>query len=256
MSELLSKGPQAILQVQDPDLKRLLITAWGAQDAADLISRRIAAAATGERALLTDVFPPLRKGLDLSQRRLELQRCEEIRIVEETVGGTTSVDTEFVRDGEVFLASADLNDKELLRRLGMELGFGTADADIQRILKGVEDARARAKMKAVRAAKSDSTRLLKLLGPETLKAKLPADVIETFLELEGELTEADVAELALSIHGVDVVKVFEEELEAQGLNAPAQWAGSRRARRVRSVPWIPHRIRRFLLGQSAGGGAD
>ncbi len=230
VTDLLSEGSQAVLCVDDGDSKKALTDAWKLEDAADLVSRRVAAAETGERSLLVDVFPPLRKGLDQSQRKLQLQRCDEIRIVEEAVGGTRSVITDFVRDGDVLLASVDLSDSMLLRRLGRELGFASSDTDIKRVLKGVEDARTRAKMKSVRAAKSDSERLLKLLGAETLATKLPAAVLETFQALEGESTDLDVAKLALSIHGVDVVKVYEEELEIHGLHTPGQWAGSRRAR--------------------------
>ena len=116
-------------------------------------------------------------------------------------------------------------------------------------------------MKEVRAAKSDADRLLALLGPEALKAKLPAAVLETFDALEGEVTDLDVAELALSVHGIDVLKVHEEDLEAQGLHTPEQWAGRRRARDFVQSLGFPIEYAGFgssnpPAGDSCGGSAE
>ena len=53
-----------------------------------------------------------------------------------------------------------------------------------------------------------------------------------------DLSGLEIAELALSVHGVEVLKNHKSELEASGFDIPGQWAGGRKARRVRDKPWL------------------
>jgi superfamily II DNA or RNA helicase len=239
LTGLLTEGHNCVLPVSE-ESRKLFVDQWGLLDAADLVARRIAPAAVGERTLVTDAFPPLKKRLDLADRDLELQPCEEIRIVEEVLGGTKSREVEHVRDGNILFYEADVNDQGLLRIISMELGLGMGPDDISRVIQGVATHLKNEQTKKVRKAKTDAERLLVLLGPERIEARLPVAVRKAYASIYGEPNELGLAELAMSVHGVDVLKVHKDDLEELGFVPPRNWGGSRKAREfVQSFSFPP-----------------
>jgi superfamily II DNA or RNA helicase len=240
VGELLAQGSACVLPVSDPDQKRALVESWGLTDAAELVSRRIAVAPLGDPVPLLDEFRPLRRRIDPSQRSLEIQRCEEIRIVEEAVGGTRSSDVDFARDGNRLYCLGDLGPQTVLRRIGRELGIKMPADEIERVLRGVEDRRVKDLTREVRGLGSDAERLAALLEQEALRSRLPRSVLEVYIDLHGEPTPLQLAELAISVHGTDVIKAYAEELEASGFTPPSSWRGGRAAREfVRSLGFPP-----------------
>jgi superfamily II DNA or RNA helicase len=240
VGELLAKGTACLLPVADPEQKRVLVEAWGLTDAAELVSRRVAVAPLGDPVPLLDEFRPLRRRIDPSQRSLELQRCEEIRIVEEAVGGTRSSDVDFARDGDRLYCLGDLGPQTVLRRIGRELGIEMPADEIERVLRGVEDRRVKDLTRQVRGLESDAERLAALLEHGALRSRLPRSVLDVYTDLHGEPTPLQLAELAISVHGTDVIKAYAEELEESGFTPPSSWRGGRAAREfVRSLGFPP-----------------
>lgn len=234
--ELLAAGSAHLLRVSEPGQARVLVERWGLLDAAELVARRIGVAAAGDPTGLLDEFPPLRRRLDPSQHGLELQRCDEIRVVEEAVGGTRSIDVDFIRDGDRLCCLAEMGQQTLLRRIGRELGLELTAQDIDRILRGVEDRRVKELVREARGLDSDAARLDLLLGSEVLRAGMPRSVYAVYSEIHGEPDGMRLARLALSVHGTDVLKNYAESLAAAGLNPPSSWGGQRAAREfVRSL---------------------
>lgn len=228
--ELLASGTGAALYVAEAEDARLLIDHWGLKDGVDLVTRRVAVAAQGDPVVLIDEFPPLRKRLDPALREIELQRCEEIRIVEEVVGGTRSVDADFARDEDRLYCLSEMDQSEVLRGVSRELGLGLSSDDVARVIRGAEDRRTKDLERDVRGMDSDAARLATLIGAEALEAELPRAVREAFIELHGEPTAETLGKLAISVHGTDVLKVYTGALEDQGLNPPSAWRGSHRAK--------------------------
>ena len=150
VGELLAQGAACVLPVSSREQKQKLLDAWGLTDASELVARRIAVAPLGDPIPLVDEFSPLRRRLDPSKRSLELQRCDEIRIVEEAVGGTRSSDVDFARDGDRLYCLDDLGPPALLRRIGRELGIDMAPDEIERVLQGAENRRVKDLTRKVR----------------------------------------------------------------------------------------------------------
>ena len=236
VTELLAGGSACVIEVHDEDAKAQLIDRWSLVDAGSLISRRIAVAALSDPILLIDEFRPLKRRLAPTDYGLELQRCEEIRVIEEVVGGTRSTDVEFARDGSRFYCSAGMSPQRLLRAISGDLALGLDGDDVERVIRGVEDQRVKNLLRAVRSADSDSARLGRLLGADVLRAGLPRSVLDAYVAIHGEPNEIQLAELASSVHGVDVLKVHQVDLEEQGLTPPGRWGGGRPAKEfVRSL---------------------
>lgn len=228
--ELLAGGSACVLRVPDREVAEALTDRWGLEDAQALVARRIAFVGQGDPIVLIDEFPPLRRRLDPGLRSLVLQRCEEVRVVEEAVGGTRSRDVDFVRDEDTLYCLAEVRPQTLLRQISRELGLGLSADDVERVIRGVEDRKAKALIRAVREASGDAERLALLFDASTLRSGLPRTVLDIYTELHGEPDREQLAELALSVHGSDVLKRYADQLEAHGLTPPSTWGGSRPAR--------------------------
>ncbi len=234
--ELIAQGSQPILGLVDSETKVALVKHWGLQDAAEVVKQRTAYVPLGERIALIDLFPPLRKQIGTANRDLQVQRCEEMRLIEEAVGGTRSEDIDFHREEGCFLCDVAMSEKRLLRRIGRNLGLEFGSEQIERILRGVEDHKTKQLIKSAREANSDAERLAVLFSDDELRAQLPQSVLETYEELHHRPSGTDLAELALSAHGTGLLKEHAADLEEKGLTPPSVWAGSRRAREfVRSL---------------------
>ncbi|HEX5593595.1 MAG TPA: DEAD/DEAH box helicase [Solirubrobacterales bacterium] len=228
--ELLARGSACVLKVADREAVEMLIERWGLEDAGMLVARRIAFVAQGDPVALIDEFQPLRRLLDPALRGLVLQRCEEIRLVEEAVGGTRSRDVDFARDEETLYCLVDVSSPTLLRQISRELGLGLDAEAVERVIRGVEDRKAKALIRAVREAPADAERLALLFDAAILRGGLPRAVLDIYTVLHGEPDEGQLAELALSVHGLDVLKTYADQIEARGLTPPSTWGGSRPAR--------------------------
>ena len=64
-----------------------------------------------------------------------------------------------------------------------------------------------------------------MLGRKAIENRLGRNVLVIATELNGSLSDREVAELALASFGVNVIKQFKSELEEVGFLVPAQWSG-------------------------------
>jgi superfamily II DNA or RNA helicase len=225
-AELLSSSGEPLIEVGTDEERDRFVERWGLTDASTLISRRVAVAAMTDPVLLIDEFPPLKRSLTPQDLHLELQRCDEIRIIEEVVGGTRSEDVLFARDELRLYCDAGMSAPILLLEVSRELGLGLTREDADRIIRGAEDRKAKDLAKKARKAKTDSERLLALLGPEVLRSRLPKAAVDAYVSLYGEPTDTHIADLARSVHGVDLLRVHAEDFEERNLHTPGSWGGS------------------------------
>src|SRR5206468_1035053 len=83
--------------------------------------------------------------------------------------------------------------------------------------------------KEIRKAGDDSERLLKAVGVEALRRRIPRALADAVEELYGPLDDVGTAELALVAFGVRVLQEYAPELEEAKLTPPSRWGGGRRA---------------------------
>ena len=72
--------------------------------------------------------------------------------------------------------------------------------------------------------------MLKALGEDKLRARLPLGLYDAVTEIHGGLGEREVARLMLAVQGDDTLHYLRDDLRDAGLEPPDRWAGSRVAR--------------------------
>ncbi|MDX8152089.1 DEAD/DEAH box helicase family protein [Patulibacter brassicae] len=204
-----------------------LITAWGLRRISDLVGSRIVAQADGDREKAIDRYPLLRFMLPPVVERVELMPCSEIHREMFTDEGSMSEPLDFELRDDILYYDSRLDDVTLLRRLAERLGVPLARDDARNVIDNAQAEEVQALLAEVRSATDDATRLLSLIGVDELRSRVPDVLIEAVEESEGELSDLDVAELALTVFGVETLKVFSDSMEKRGLAPPSEWVGRR-----------------------------
>lgn len=238
----------ATVVTEDPELVRVLIETntpyvaapspedavglkdlWGLKDDRDTVGTEVTSEPTGEAVPLADRFPTLRPRLDPRHRNVRLQPARELKLERFTENGRVSSPRTVILDGETLRYDDQLDDDRLLGELSRALRLDLSPADIDAILRNIEQQQVRDLRSAIRKAPNDAARLLEAVGEDELVTRLPQTLIEAVETIEGSLDAEGIAELALTVHGPQVLKEYVEQLERRGLTPPTQWAGSRAA---------------------------
>lgn len=220
---------QPFLFASDPGAATSLIEQWGLQEAGSSVQSEVSFVPSGEPEAIGDVYPMLRLRLSPPQRELVLVRCSELSVRHFTDNGQTSAVRQFVVQAPTVYASSLLRDDEVLRELSRALGLGLTDPDIDAVVRNL-DAQKVSKLRAkIRKAPDDVERLLRAIGVEHLRSRLSQPLMAAVEAIDGPLDDRGVAELALVVHGINVLKEHSDALGEKDLTPPVQWAGSRRA---------------------------
>ena len=223
---------QVIPVVLAPDMEglQLLVSQWNLREPQDVVSIEVSAVTTESEAPLVDVFPPLRWMLEGDSRELLLVRCSELRLETLSPAGKETEETDFRIDSGRVYALDSLSDIDLLECLNNELRLGLTHEELLSVVESRSDEKRRRLIHDVRRGGSESGRLLKAVGSERVRRRLPAPLLEAVAAAHGSLSDEQVADLAFSVYGVDLLHEFRAELEEVGLTPPTHWAGSRSAR--------------------------
>lgn len=228
-ARLLESSGKPYLATADERIAGVLIERWGLREATDLIDSELAAIPSGEPEALTDRFPMLAAMLDESHRHLQVTPCSELRRDYFTDSGRVSEVSSFdLSDDEVFYLDT-MSDAALLGRLSTALGLGLDESDAQTIIDNKLADEARRLTERMRKASSDGARLLEAVPAETLRARLPHELVAAYEDFHGEPDDQAIADLTLAAFGYETLAKLRGELEAAGLQPPAAFAGSRRA---------------------------
>src|SRR5262249_16312307 len=175
---------------------------------------------------ITDKFPALELRIEPEYRGLQLLACSELRLETNTAGGRLSEDMEFLaQDGTVYYRD-DLDDGEVLSRLAPMVAADLDEAAIADVLQRGADLVRRERRRAVRDQPTLEARLLQAIGTDGIRARLPKGLLAT-VETDGDsTTDTTYAELALAVYGIDVLRVFKDDLHDVGLDPPKTWAAS------------------------------
>lgn len=229
LARALASIGQPYLAVNSPGLVDALVQKWNLQEAGTSVRKEVRFIPSSEPEPLADVFPLLRLRLTLPQRELLLVRCAELRVEHFTETGRTDSIREFLVEGDSIYVADQLNEAEVLQRVSSALGLDLDEADLDAVLKNLEDQRAVRLRAEIRQAQDNADRLIRAIGADALRTRLSQPLLNAVEAHEGRMTDRDIAELALVVHGVDVLKEHADSLEDRGLAPPQRWAGSRSA---------------------------
>lgn len=217
------------IQLPDEQSADALVCRWGLLSVADAVSSRLVVSEVGPPEPVTDLFPMLRLMLGPEVERLSVVPCREVALELYTSEGSVVEPKDFViRDGIVY-RSTELADDELVRRLGERFGEPLGQDDVRQILQNAQDEGVQAMLKRVREKESGAEKLLELIGTDTLRSRIPRELIEAVEETDGDLDAIGTAGLALNVFGVEVIKRFKDVLVERGLQPPVSWTGGRAA---------------------------
>jgi superfamily II DNA or RNA helicase len=175
---------------------------------------------------LTDRFPALELRIAPEHRGLKLVACSELRLETITAGGRVSDHIDlYVQDGTAYFRE-DLPDEEILSRLAPVIAPDLDEDAIKDVLQRGVDLARRDRRKKVRARPTLEGRLLQAVGAGAIRARLPKGLLAAVEEDGVEPTGEKLAELALAVYGIDVLRTFRNELRDNGLEPPQTWAGS------------------------------
>lgn len=219
------------VSVTDSDAAAVLAREWGLADVDSQVRTDIRANILSDPVPLPDHFPALRLLGGRALSELQLARCESIRLEHVSDEGSSSESPDFHREGRLIYASPQLDDRGLLEKLSIELQLNLDGDTIADIVDQKVAGEARDRLRKIAAHGSDPDRLVEALGARRLRRHLRKDLIDDAAELRPDMdTEERLARLALATHGVEVLKVYSDELREEGIEPPGSWAGRKAAR--------------------------
>lgn len=225
-----------IILVPTHDGAEHLIELWGLRPEGDLITTEITYQLCAPEAPLIEEFPILRTVAAMAQHRtISLMRCSELtRTVRAAAGQTSKVVERAAADGRIYWLARDpadphADDAELLAFVSNQFGLQLTDAQISALLQNRKDEAQRKLIEGIREQPDEVGRLLTCLGPEALRRYVPASLMDAVEEQGHHADDRMLAEMALAVHGVDILREAKNDLELRGLTPPIQWAGGRAA---------------------------
>ena len=225
-----------IVHVPDQADVERLVRLWGLRPEGDLITTEIGYQLCAAEAPLIEEFPGLRLLPQLADlRNLDLLRCSELTRTVRAAGGQTSQSIDrALSDGRVYWLVQDASDPHvhdgaLLEFISSHLGLGLADAQITALLQNQRDEQHRKLLELIREQPDDVSRILACVGAEKLRRYIPSSLIEAVEQQGHRADDRMIAEMALAVHGVDILREAKAELELRGFMPPIHWAGGRAA---------------------------
>jgi superfamily II DNA or RNA helicase len=202
-----------------------LLARWGMSGERH-VTTAVAFGAAADPVPMIDRFPALELLVDPDHRGVALIACSELRLETITAGGRLSDDIDFYADDGTVYYREELSDEEVLRRLAPQVDLTLDDAGIADVLQRGVDLARRELRRAVRDEPTLEAKLLRAVGTESLRTRLPRGLLGA-VETDGrEPDGATLAQLALAVYGVDVLRVFRNELRDNGFDPPQTWAAS------------------------------
>ena len=225
-----------IILVPTPADAERLVERWSLRREGDLITTEINCVLCAPEIPLIDEFPGLRMLPGMADRRTQtLMRCTELTRTIRAAGGQTSKSIDkAVGDGRVYWLVHDStnpndDDGNLLSFISDEFGLNLTENQIEGLLQNRKDEAQRRLIESIREQSDDVDRILKCLGPDVIRRYVPTSLIDAVAEQGHAPDDRMVAQMALAVHGVDILREAKHDLELRGLTPPLNWAGGRAA---------------------------
>lgn len=221
----------AVLTPTEQDAERI-VAAWGLLAATVHVSLQPEWIEAGTPTPVLDAFPTLRDDFrDLGKDDLELVPCSDLRLVTATEKGTRAEERDFVVHGSKVLYDQEIGTDGLVARLDGHFDLQLTDAGRRELVDRTWEDRRRRRLAEIKKEDSDARRLLKALGPDPLRKRLPVGLVGAVEELHGPVDAEQIAQLHLVVNGYDTLKNLREEFIDAGLHPPERWAGSSAAKK-------------------------
>lgn len=225
-----------IILAPTPEDAARLVERWHLRPEGDLITAEINYLLCAPEVPLIDEFPGLRMLPAMADHRaLMLMRCTELTRTIRAAGGQTAkaIDKAVAEDRIYWLVQdpTDPNqqDGDLLVFISNEFGLNLTDDQIAALLQNRKDEAQRKLTESIREQSDDVDRILMCLGSDGIRRYVPTSLIDAVAEQGHATDDRMIAQMALAVHGVDILREAKHDLELRGLTPPLQWAGGRAA---------------------------
>lgn len=203
-----------------------LATKWSLPNSADALSRSTEVQDPSDESPLLDVFPSLASISPIPLSKVRLARSRGI--VRKTTSPTGLIETRLssIRQDSTVIVDDTLDPEQVLAQVSRQLGLELSPSDIRSVLADDERLHRSELIAQVRAADSDATRLLLLVGAQALKEALPRGLLAAIEAKRGTQSGDEVAALFARVKGNDALWELRDPLKRLGLPVPEKWAGS------------------------------
>lgn len=224
------------LLTASPDDAALLVERWGMLPYADVISRETRHEPAGESVPLKEAYPALRQLRGSQVDQYTLQRCKVLEEVTRTPNGMRPRTLNSSLQGATVLVLEPADTLEALVAVDRELRWNMGRSGCEQVLaaqrRQEEDQKVKNALKAVREADDVVTKLLLLLGADTLRDRLPAGLLDGERAEHGgaEPSGYRVAQMAFNAQGDSVLHEHARDLQnLYPTHAPSSFRGSSNA---------------------------
>jgi len=230
-AEAIVEQGREVAALDDDVTAAAVVERFGLRAAAELFTTEIKAVDPEEELLVRDLFPDLMGVLPDFSDLVIVPSAEVVRL-RHGDDGTIAESVGAIRDGDRLYVEAGGTDLEtLLDVIDAEFELELDQTEREKVLQSRQRAAAPGIRSAVSKATSLAEKALAAIGREALARRVPTEVLQQVADRrDGQLDDQTVAEVALAVHGVDLLREHEADLRASGLQPPSVWAGSRSAR--------------------------
>ncbi len=200
-----------------------IIEAWGLRPAEDLISTQVVAVDAAESVDVADLFPAL-EALDVD---LEVVTVPDLVVKRSSDTGTVSAHVDHHLDGNILYVNATESEPEqVLDAVLKARDIDLSESERKATLTAKRAPSGRRLQAEVLKCTNLHSRVLAAIGREALVRKLPRPLLQEVAARFGRnLTDGEIVEVALAVHGVSVLKEHKDDLRERGLVVPKTWAG-------------------------------
>lgn len=203
-----------------------LIRKWGLVSAGDALQQTLDVVGLGESTPLLDLFPSLQNHVSIPLGRQQISYAESIVRVLQSIHGSTKRRLKAARRDGVVIVDSSLDQPAVLEQVSHALSLGLAPDDVQRVLRDDDAMRRSELIERAKVAPNDEQRLLILVGADVLRQRLPKGLLPAVESRTGTLSDRDIAELHLQVHGQDAVRELRADLQQRRIPIPDKWDGS------------------------------
>ncbi len=202
----------------------VLIQNWGFQSEEPL---PIGFEPIDDPVLATARFPALQNTSGFPEG-FRLQPCVRLWIeYRHGVEGVTRKEIDCInRDHCLYYVESDQDDTLINTILGLFPAI--SEIDRNRIFQESSEKILESRRREIREAVTVEEKLLAAIGVQQLQSKIEKRHLE-WLKQQGETSDVQIARLAHSCFGADILRVYRDVLASHGLNPPGRWTGGPKA---------------------------
>lgn len=217
--------------VEDAVNARKLVEKWHLTPVESSIVFETRAVESGQETPLIDYFVGLGHHLESDKLGLNIVPCSALRREVFTNGGVRSESKNYIYEKDRFYYLDSLSNTDLLDYVDEALELELSAYEIEDILSYQRSEEKQNVVRRIRETQSLSEKLAISVGTESLKKWLSKSLLDVVEARNGNPNDKAVAELFLSVYGVESLIRLKEDLALAGFDVPSQWAGSYKARR-------------------------